>query len=112
MFVKALSALCLAATCSASAAQATDDLEKQMLDKCQAVAKELNKSRQAGISLDRLEPLVTWRAACAERPPTGPGNVTALCQGKRTTAKGEQGVFFWEKSNHGVPNRGYFTCSG
>ena len=112
MFVKALSALCLAATCSASAAQATDDLEKQMLDKCQAVAKELNKSRQAGISLDRLEPLVTWRAACAERPPTAPGNVTALCQGKRTTAKGEQGVFFWEKSNHGVPNRGYFTCSG
>ena len=112
MFVKAISALCLAAACGASSAQATDDLEKQMLEKCQAVAKELNKTRQAGISPDGLEPLVTWRAACAERPPAGPGNVTALCQGKRTTAKGEQGVFFWEKSHHGLPSRSYFTCTG
>jgi hypothetical protein len=66
----------------------------------------------AAISLDGLEPLVTWRAACAERAPTGPGNVTALCQGERTTAKGEQGVFFREKSSHGLPNRGYFTYRG
>ena len=112
MFAKPMMALCLAAVCGVSPAQATDDLDKQMLEKCQTVAKELNKTSQAGISLDGLEPLVTWRAACAERPPTGPGNVTALCQGKRTTAQGEQGVFFWEKSNHGLKNRGYFTCPG
>jgi len=112
MYAKAVMALCLAALCGASSAQATDDLDKQMLEKCQAVAKELNKTRRANISLDGLEPLVTWRAACAERPPTGPGNVTALCQGKRTTAQGEQGVFFWEKSSHGLRNRGYFTCTG
>ncbi|WP_440967144.1 hypothetical protein ACL58G_12285 [Massilia sp. GER05] len=64
----------------------------------------------AAISLDGLAPLVTWRAACAERAPTGAGNVTALGQGKRTTAKGEQGVLFQEKSGPGLPNRGHFTC--
>jgi hypothetical protein len=112
MFFRTVLACCLAAVCRAASAEATDDLDKHMLKKCQAVAKELNKTRRAAISLDGQEPLVTWRAGCAERAPTGPGNVTALCQGKRTTAKGEQGVFFWEKSSHGLPNRGYFTCSG
>jgi hypothetical protein len=110
MFSKTILACCLAAVCSAASAEATDDLDKQMLEKCQAVAKELNKTRRAAISLDGLEPLVTWRAACAERPPTGPGNVTALCTGKHTAAKGERGVFFWEKNDHGKLHRGYFTC--
>jgi hypothetical protein len=52
----------------------------------------------------------TWRAACAERPPTGKGTVTALCEAKRKTDKGEQGVFFWQKSYRGKPNIGYFIC--
>lgn len=113
MLSKAFLAFCLAAVCGASSAQAADDgLDKQMLEKCQAVAKALNTTSKAGIRLDGLEALVTWRAACAEKPPTGPGNVTALCQGKRLTAQGEQGVFFWEKTDHGKPNRGYFTCAG
>ncbi|MFS2023938.1 hypothetical protein [Massilia sp. CT11-137] len=50
------------------------------------------------------------RRTSAERAPTGAGNVTALGQGKRTTAKGEQGVLLREKSGPGLPNRGYFTC--
>ncbi len=69
--------------------------------------------QEKGITYDSLKditPLVTWRAACAERPPTGPGNVTALCEGKRTAAKGGAGVFFWQKSHQGKLKRGYFEC--
>ncbi|SDC06359.1 hypothetical protein SAMN05428966_10122 [Massilia sp. PDC64] len=98
MISRTFLACCFAAVCSAASAQATDDLDKRMLEKCQAVAKDLNKTRRAAISLDGLEPLVTWRAACAERPPTGPGNVTALCTGKHTAAKGERGVFSGKKA--------------
>lgn len=116
MSSKAFLAFCVAAVCGTTSAQAAaDDLDKQMLEKCQAVAKALNETSKAGIRLDGLEPLVTWHAACAEKPPTGPGNVAALCQGKRSTAhgvQGVQGVFFWEKMDHGTPNRGDFTCTG
>jgi len=83
-----------------------------MLNDCQALAKAINKSHGVGISLKAISPLVTWRAACAEKPPTGPGNVTALCQGKRATTKGEDGVFFWQKSQQGKLNNGYFVCGG
>lgn len=98
-----------AISCSA-VAQESDDLDKKMLSNCQAVATELNKSKSAGISLKEIAPLVTWRAACAERPPAGPGNVTALCEGRMAAAKGGKGVFFWQKSHQGKLNSGYFVC--
>jgi len=105
-------ALVLAAVSGTALAQGENNLEKKMLNNCQALAKEINKSRGVGIGLETISPLVTWRAACAEKPPAGPGNVTARCQGKRFTAKGEDDVFFWQKSQHGKLNNGYYVCGG
>ena len=110
MLIKTCIALGLAAIACTAVAQESDDLDKQMLAKCQAVATQLNKSKNAGISLKGITPLVTWRAACAERPPTGPGNVTSLCEGKQAAAKGGKGVFFWQKSHQGKLDSGYFVC--
>lgn len=101
--------LALATACGAAFAQGGDP-EKRMLDACQALAKEINRSKKAGISLQGLTPLVSWHAACAERPPTGPGKVTALCEGKRVTSRGEDRIFFWQKSDRGKRNDGYFIC--
>jgi len=112
MAVRVYLALLFATACGAAFGQSEDDLEKEMLINCQALAKEINKSDGVGIRLEGISPLVTWRASCAERPPTGPGKVTALCQGKRTTAKGEDDVFFWQKSQQGKLNSGYVVCGG
>ena len=110
MLIKVCLALSLAAMSACALAQDDQDIDKKMLSNCQALATELNKSKSAGISLKEITPLVTWRAACAERPPTGPGNVTALCEGRMAAAKGGKGVFFWQKSHQGKLNSGYFVC--
>lgn len=112
MLIKVYLALLLATACGAAVGQSNDDLESKMLNDCQVLAKKLNISKKVGISMNGIQPLVTWRAACAERPPTGPGYVTALCEGKRAVAKGEERVFFWEKAKHGKFNRGFFNCTG
>lgn len=112
MSIKVYLTLFFAGVCSVAFGQSGDDLEKKMLNDCKVLAKEINKSHGAGISLNDISSLVTWRAACADRPPTGPGNVTALCQGKRITDKGENEVFFWQKSERGKLNSGYFVCGG
>jgi hypothetical protein len=112
MRIKSFLALCLATACTASHAQGDDKLEQSMLNECQVLAKEINKAKKVGISTKDMSPLFTWRAACAERPPTGAGNVTALCEGKRRTVKGEEGIFFWQKSNKGKLENGYFLCEG
>jgi len=111
MPIKASLALLLATACGAALSQSNDDLERKMLNDCQILATKLSKSKKISISNDGIQPLVTWRAACAERPPTGPGNVTAHCEGKRDAAKGEERVFFWEKVKHGKFNRGFFICT-
>ncbi|MYM39443.1 hypothetical protein [Duganella qianjiadongensis] len=110
MLIKVCSALFLTAAWGSVFAQSESDLEKKMLNNCQVLANEINQSHSVGISLEAISPLVTWRAACAEKPPTGLGNVTALCQGKRFTAKGKDDVFFWQKSQHGKLNNGYYVC--
>lgn len=110
VLIKVYSALFLTAACGTAFSQGESGLEKEMLKHCQVLANEINKSDGVGISLDSISPLVTWRAACAEKPPTGPGNVTALCQGKRFTEKGNYDVLFWQKSQHGKLNNGYYVC--
>lgn len=110
MLMKFSLALGLAAICCSAPAQDETDIDKEMLARCQALASQLNKSKSAGISLKDITPLVTWRAACAERPPSGPGNVTSLCEGRLTAEKGGKGVFFWQKSHEGKLNSGYFVC--
>lgn len=105
-------ALLLAIGCgTAFGAQPGNDVDAEGLGKCVSLAKELNQTKALGIRVDGLERLFTWRAACAERPPTGPGNVTVLCQGKYGNAKGEKQIFFWQKSKDGKLNNGYFSCT-
>lgn len=110
MLIKICLAAGFAAISTCALAQDDQDIDKKMLANCQALATQLNKSHGAGISPKEITPLVTWRAACAERPPTGPGNVTSLCEGRLTAAKGGKGVFFWQKSHQGKLNSGYFVC--
>lgn len=109
MKLKILFAFCLVTSSAGTYAQ--DDADKKALENCQRVARQLNQAKKVGIQPQGMTTVVTWRAACAERPPTGPGNVTALCEGTRSTAKGEERVFFWEKSDKGKRNNGYFSCS-
>jgi len=86
-------------------------IEKSMLLDCTTLAKAINLSNpRIGIDLRGITPLVTWRASCAEKPPTGPGNVTALCEAAREPDKGRERVFFWQKSVHGKHHQGYYFC--
>lgn len=110
MLLKIIPVLALASLCTASANQADTDIEKQALAACQVLAREMNQSRDLGIRQDGMTSMFSWHAACAERPPRGPGNVTALCEGKRTAAKGGGKIFFWQKSDHGKLSNGYFNC--
>lgn len=111
MSIKLFTALCLVSACSASFGQVANDSDKEDLKICQGVATELNRTKGVGIARDGMTRLVTWRAACAEEPPSGRGNVTALCEGKRTPSKGGGKVFFWQKSDHGKRNSGYYACT-
>lgn len=111
MSLKMLLALGLAGLCTTSSAQGETDVEKKALAACQSLAKEMNQARHIGIRQDGMTSMFSWHAACAEKPPTGPGNVTALCEGRREAAKGGGKVFFWQKSDHGRLNNGYVACT-
>lgn len=110
MSIKPYLVFCLAAVCGGALGQDNNELAKELQTGCQRLARELNDSKKLGIRPEGIAPLMTWRASCAERPPTGPGDVTALCEGIRFTRKGEESVFFWQKSVHGKLNDGYFIC--
>ncbi len=111
MGIKSFKVLLLAAACGIASAQGTDEVDRKMLDDCRVLAKKLNSSQKLGIMMDGIQPLFTWHASCAERVPTGPGDVTALCEGNRKVPKGQERVFFWEKQKHGKFNRGFFACT-
>jgi hypothetical protein len=110
MGIKIWIGLCMAGLCSVTSAQGAQEVDKKEIDACLVLAQEINKSHKLGIRSDGITRHLTWHDVCAERPPTGRGNVTALCQGTRTSAKGEQEVFFWQKSDHGKLHNGYFLC--
>lgn len=107
-----MQAIACVTLCLVSLLAHADEADQKALENCQRVASQLNLAKQLGIRPQGIATFVTWRAACAERPPTGAGNVTALCEGTRVIAKGEQRVFFWEKSDQGKLNSGYFACTG
>jgi len=92
--------------------QGNDDLDRKMLNNCQVLAKKLSASNRVRISTEEIKPLFTWNASCAERPPTGPGKVTALCEGKPVVGAGQDRVFFWQKEMNKKINRGFFLCNG
>jgi len=56
------------------------------------------QQRQLSGSVSNAKQLVTWRASCAESPPTGPGNVDLLCEGDIARKDGSSvRVFYWQK---------------
>jgi hypothetical protein len=80
---------------------------------CVKLAGLLNQSGKVNINQNEVTPLYTWRASCAEKQPTGTGNVMALCEGTsiRNDGKAER-LFFWSKTKKGTVSRGYFSCRG
>jgi hypothetical protein len=100
---------------------AEDELERAAIAKCTKLALKMfgtdSFDKQKSGALDKprhitnIEYFVTWRAACAEKPPTVPGNVTALCQGDAITPTGQQKkVFYWEKASGKTLHTGYYWC--
>lgn len=112
MPVKLYFVLLLASASAAALGQSNDDLDRKMLNDCQVLAKELSSSNRVRISTEGIKPIFSWHAGCAERPPTGPGEVTALCEGKPVVGRGKERVFFWQKEMNGKFNRGFFLCTG
>ena len=99
-----------AANASSSGAQ-HDDIEAQMLRDCESLADVLNKTKNTNINANELRAFVTWRAACAEQPPTGEGNVMALCEGTSVNRDGtSELLFFWSKTHRGKLTTGYLSC--
>lgn len=88
-----------------------EELDPSMIKDCVQLAALLNKSGKVNINTNEIAPLYTWRASCAERPPTGEGNVMALCEGTsvRGDGKGEL-LFFWSKTKRGKVSTGFFIC--
>jgi hypothetical protein len=89
----------------------TEEMDSSMIKDCVRLAELLNNSDKVNINTNEVTPLYTWRASCAERPPTGEGNVMALCEGTsvRSDGKGEL-LFFWSKTKRGKVNTGFFIC--
>ena len=100
---------------------AEDNLERAGIAKCTQLALKMfstassDKHQSEALGKPRnvknIEFFVTWRAACAEKPPKCPGNVTALCQGDALTPTGQQKkVFYWEKASGKTLHTGYYWC--
>lgn len=88
-----------------------DDSDPALLQGCTQAAELLNRSGKVNINTNDLTPLVTWRASCAETPPTGDGNIMALCEGTSVGADGNgELLFFWSRTNRGKLETGYMAC--
>lgn len=112
MRMKLYFVLLLSGASDVALGQGNDDLDRKMLNNCQVLAKELSASNRVHISTEEIKPLFTWHAACAERPPIGPGKVTALCEGKPVVGTEQERVFFWQKETNGKFNRGFSSAKG
>ena len=82
--------------------------DRNMVRDCKQVAEKLEKQNRKfpTINDSSITPLYTWRASVCETPPTGKGDVTALCDAQ--TVSGLH-VFFWEKNNH-FSERNFLVC--
>ncbi|MES2917856.1 MAG: hypothetical protein V4729_04480 [Pseudomonadota bacterium] len=88
-----------------------DDSDLALQQGCVQAAELLNRSGKVNINTNDLAPLVTWRASCAETPPTGEGNIMALCEGTSVGADGNgELLFFWSRTNRGKVETGYMAC--
>ena len=85
------------------------DFDRNMIRNCKSVAEKLEKqnSKFPTINDASITPLYTWRASVCETPPSGKGDVTALCDAQ--TGSGSH-VFFWEKISNHFSERNFLLC--
>jgi hypothetical protein len=90
-------------------ANANDDPEKT---KCENIGLKVVKITSGAKEISNIEPLATWRASCAEKPPVGEGNVMALCDGDLVSKNGSsRRILYWQKIKiNGEENIGYHLC--
>ena len=83
--------------------------DRNMIRDCKQVAEKLEKQNRKfpTINDSSITPLYTWRASVCETPPSGKGDVTALCDAQ--TVRGSH-VFFWEKKNNHFSERNFLVC--
>lgn len=85
------------------------DFDMKMIRDCQQLAETLEKQNTEfpEIKDSSITPLYTWRASVCETPPSGKGDVTALCDAQ--TVSGSS-VFFWKKKNNHFFERNFLVC--
>jgi hypothetical protein len=79
----------------------SNDIELEALNECKQLAVKIFSERSVNKdfpqNISNVEYMFTWHAGCAERPPTGKGNVTALCQAQATKNGQPNHIFYWQK---------------
>ena len=79
---------------------------------CQALGNRMVKSHTLSGPVTNTEQFVTWRAACAGSPPTGPGLVALLCEGDVPHKTGAiSRLFYWEKHAGSRISTGFLPCA-
>jgi hypothetical protein len=91
---------------------AQSSVDINLLNKCQEVGASVVNIANGAEKISNIQPLVTWRASCAEKPPVGDGNVVAICDGDLVSKNGaSRRIFYWQKlKNNGELAIGYHLC--
>ena len=78
---------------------------------CQALGDRMAQRHDLAGPVSNVKEFATWRAACAESPPTGRGLVDLLCQGDVPHEAGSVGrVFYWQKHAGSQISAGFLPC--
>ncbi len=88
--------------------------EEPELLNCQNIGLKVVKITAGAQKISNIEPLVTWRASCAEKPPVGiSGKIVALCDGDLISKNGaSRRIFYWEGADtKGDYKIGYHLCA-
>jgi hypothetical protein len=88
-------------------------LEKVSCEKCLDAGNLVVQATKGAKTVTNIEPLTTWRASCAERPPVGvKGGLLALCDGDLVSQNGsKRKIFYWMHINTDQKKEiGYHLC--
>ena len=81
--------------------------------KCENTGLKVVKITAGAQKISNIEPLATWRASCAEKPPVGiHGKIVSLCDGDLISKNGfSRRIFYWEGTDKkGDAKIGYHLC--
>ena len=87
-----------------------DEVIQELKQNCESLAKDMAKRDKKFLSVHvkNIRGLVVWRSSRCEKPPTGEGVITALCEGALASGGG---VLFWQhKTKAGKLKNGFLTC--